>query len=286
MIRIRRQRKVPPRLAAQQRAGLAAAIQALNAHGLASRELKDTLSNYDGGRDALYRAQYRKCVYCERRPGFKANPVEHFRPKKEAWRNLPDEPASKSEGYWWLTWSWDNQFFSCTHCNSGHKRNYFPLVPGTAALTGPAPPYRRKRLQEIHRDVSREQAQLIDPALEDPLDHIEWRPVNRQAPKRRWKWSPSHLSDRGLATIKVLGLELMADDVGDHIRECLVEPCEQVCKLVVAGRVADAQSQWDSLLASKCQSKAEHAGATWNALDFLVDRATRAAGHLREPPRP
>jgi len=180
MIQIKRPPRAPLKLAKQRREGLKRAFSALNAPGVGSDELKKALTRYDGGKDVLFRSQYKKCAFCERRAVLSANSLEHFRPKGAAWRHLPEEePARIDPGYWWLTWTWKNHLFSCHSCNSGFKQNYFPLASGSTTLSGPVAPYARKRLQHAHERTAVETSLLVDPAAEDPLDHIEWKPVNQ-----------------------------------------------------------------------------------------------------------
>lgn len=79
---------------------------------------------YKVARDALAKGQYLKCCYCEeRQQDVRWQHVEHFRPKAEVVR---DELATPTDGYWWLTWTWDNLLFSCIRCNHA-KGTSFPL---------------------------------------------------------------------------------------------------------------------------------------------------------------
>jgi hypothetical protein len=287
VIHIQRPRTEPRALATQRRAGLQRAFAALNAHGADSKELKETLHRYDSGKETLFKAQHKKCAYCERRVGFKGNALEHLRPKKEAWRHLPGtSPPVIDIGYWWLTWTWTNQVFACTSCNTGYKHNYFPLAPGSAVLAGPASPYRNKRLLPVHLDTSVERPLFIDPAEEDPLDHIEWRPVNRTQPKPLWKWSPAHLTPEGCATIKVLHLAELADDVDHHVRDNVLARTESVCAHIDGGRHAEALAEWRTIGRDLVRSPCHLAGPTWNALHYLVDQPRRATANLAIPLRP
>jgi hypothetical protein len=287
VIHIRRPKTEPSALKKQRHAGLQRAFAALNTHGPGSQELADTLVRYDGGKERLFRAQHRKCAFCERRVGFVASPVDHLRPKKATWRHMPGtSPRVVDIGYWWLTWTWENQVFACTSCNTGYKQSYFPLAPGSAVLTGPARPYRNRRLRPCHLDVSVEAPMLVDPSAEDPLDHIEWRPVDRTQPKRLWKWFPADLTPRGNVTIKVLRLEDLADDVGDHVRDNLLAHTESVCAHVDAGQHATAAAEWRTLVRDVAGSRCQLAGPTWNALHYLVDQNRRKVANLPIPPRP
>jgi hypothetical protein len=151
VIHVWRPKTEPRALAKQRRAGLRRAFAALNAYGAGSNELDETLVRYDGGKMVLFLAQHRKCVFCGRRVGFDGSPVDHMRPKGAAWRHLPGtSPSIIDIGYWWLTWTWENQLFACTPCNSAYKRSCFPLDAGSPVLAGPVAPYRNKRLRPSH----------------------------------------------------------------------------------------------------------------------------------------
>lgn len=288
MIRVNRPLKVPPELASQRREGLKRAFGALNAHGVASDELKKALTGYDGGKKVLFLKQHKKCAFCECRAVLSANSLEHFRPKGAAWRHFPGEkPRRVDPGYWWLTWTWENHLFSCHACNTGFKKNYFPLAPGSATLSGPAAPYTRKRLQPAHKQTAVETSLMVDPATEDPLDHIEWRPVNPLIhAKRLWKWSPTGLTVKGNATIRALGLLHQADIVGNHLRDNVLARADNICALVDGRQYTRALALWDALAKDVVRSDCDLAGPTWNALHYLVDATKRRSASLPIPPRP
>ncbi len=287
MIRVNRPPKVPRKLASQRREGLKRAFDALNAHGVGSAELKKALTGYDGGKNVLFLKQHKKCAFCERRAVLSANSLEHFRPKGAAWRHLPGETPPRVEpGYWWLTWTWENHLFSCHACNSGFKQNYFPLGSGSVTLSGPAAPYTRKRLQPAHTQTVVEASLLVDPATEDPLDHIEWRPVNPKHAKRLWKWSPTGLTEKGDATIRALGLLHQADIVGTHLRDNVLARTDNICTLVDGGQHTQALALWHALAKDVVRSDCDLAGPTWNALHYLVDDARRHSASLPGPAKP
>ncbi len=264
------------------------AFKALNAHGEGSKQLKEELEPYDGGKETLFLGQHRKCAYCDRRAGLEGNHVEHFRPKREAWRHLPDDKPRIVDpvGYWWLTWTWSNHLFVCASCNTGFKKNHFPLAAGSPSLSGPKAPYPHADLQPQHENVAIESALLVDPSVEDPLDHIEWRLVNPTEPRSLWKWNPAGLTPSGEATIKVLGLVALAYDVGAHVRDNLMARANEVCDLVDGGQPVIALQRWLALGKDVAGSHSTFAGPTWNALHVLVDAPRRAAASLPDLPRP
>jgi len=90
-------------------------------------------------------AQHKKCGYCEQKLGTHPGDVEHYRPKA-ALQELPDDRIQwgqegqddfsvrgrklvdvEGPGYWWLAYSWSNYLAACNRCNSGWKRNLFPV---------------------------------------------------------------------------------------------------------------------------------------------------------------
>lgn len=287
MIRIHRPQTEPAALRKQRLAGLKRAFAALNKHGAGSDELKEALKAYDGGKATLFRAQHRKCAYCERRVGFTANPLEHVRPKNEARRSLPGiSPPVNEPGYWWLTWTWSNHLFACHSCNTGYKQTYFPLATGSAALAGPTYPYPYKRLRPEHLDVTVELPLFVDPSADDPLDHIAWRPVNPKQPKRMWRWDPVPKTAEGAATIAILHLRDLADDVAGHLRDNALARVEAICAYVDAGRFPEALADWHALGMDTARSECHLAGPTWSALHYLVEPHRRIEARLPDLPRP
>jgi uncharacterized protein (TIGR02646 family) len=141
---------------------------------------------------ALRKAQSDKCCFCEAKvthvsPG----DVEHFRPKA-AFRQRPGGPLTRP-GYFWLAYEWTNLLFCCEICNRRGKANLFPLVDPSVRATPRG------------RDVGAEQPLFIDPAADNPEEHIEFRD-ERAYPRDR--------SRRGRRTIDALQLnrrELLLD---------------------------------------------------------------------------
>ena len=111
---------------------------------------------------ALRTAQHDKCAFCESKvPHVAYGDVEHFRPKAGS-RQGPDEPL-QTPGYYWLAYEWKNLFFCCQICNQRHKQNLFPLLDP------------KRRARSHHRGIAKEQPLFIDPAAEDPAEHIGFR---------------------------------------------------------------------------------------------------------------
>ena len=131
-------------------------------------------------KNALLDIHHWKCCYCEKRAERRELQVEHFRPKR-AVRQLSGVTAERP-GYFWLAYCWDNLFLACAACN-GEKGTTFPLEdPG-------------QRARSHHDDLALEGAELVNPAEDDPRDHIYFE-----------EDVPCHRTRKGQRTIDVLGL--------------------------------------------------------------------------------
>jgi hypothetical protein len=266
----------------------AIALQQYENHGAPALTLTAALEGYEvsGVKLALFERQRKKCAWCERRRDFSSSPIEHYRPKNGAWRNLPDEPRVESPGhYWWLTWTWENLLFACPRCNDqGHKANYFPLVKGTAeapVLPRPAPaPHRAS-----HFDVNGEHPLLLDPSVDDFLAHVRWEPSNKTLARRLWIWTPRALTERGDATIRILKLGELADELQDHLVDHVLSGVEEVEQHLRGRRTKQAAARWSSLL-TLLEPDRSFTAATWCALSHWVDAARLAEWKLPAFPRP
>lgn len=152
--------------------------------------------------------QESKCCFCERK--FEGDfsqyelDLEHFRPKKavKRWRcppTLTEEgvsltaPPTKNKGYYLIAYHLLNYAVACKPCNSGLKKNYFPIL-GKYNFGATDP-----------RKLDTEQPCLLYPigSLDiDPADAISF-----------YGFLPQSLSDdptlqlRGLVTIIFFGLD-------------------------------------------------------------------------------
>lgn len=170
MIRVMRGEE-PAGLAEVRASGLEAARRAIRAGE------PPELDGYQVAKVPLWQSQHMKCCWCEDKLGHEHQDVEHYRPKRP---------------YWWLTWTWENLLFACAACNRSHKGRAFPLEPGSS------------RLPPEEQPPGRELPVILDPAVEDPEEHISfrcicghWIPVARDG------------SRRGAETIRILGLDRM-----------------------------------------------------------------------------
>jgi hypothetical protein len=145
-------------------------------------------------RGQLVAAHGARCAYCERiRDGSRELDVEHFRPSgrvtlwaeaPELERNVPPrEFDCRGTGYWWLAHRWENWALACKTCNSGWKRNLFPVVGE-------------------HADPLAQGCEAAEhPLLLDPGERFETR--------EHFSWSGGSIeatSPRGRATIIACGL--------------------------------------------------------------------------------
>jgi hypothetical protein len=287
VIRFVRSAEPPPLTRARERR-LAAASAAYDIHSAPSTELSNCLVGYNGKsiKTALYLDQRKKCAWCERVRDFSSSPVEHYRPKDGAWRHLPWHKRKSSDlgHYWWLTWTWENLLFSCDRCNNrGHKANYFPLEPGSSACSpplrsaGPFPP--------TCFDLSSERPMLLDPTIDSFLDHVRWVPSNTRSPRRQWTWSPSPRTPRGRATIEILKLAELADDVDIHLAHGVLPSLEEVEQHLGGGRRRQATRRWEALL-EILEPQNSLTAATWCALERWMPPKQRRLHGLAEPRRP
>ena len=131
-------------------------------------------------KNALLAMHHWKCCYCEKRLERRELQVEHFRPKR-AVRQLPSVTEERP-GYFWLAYCWDNLFLACASCN-GKKGTTFPLEdPG-------------QRARSHHDDLALEGVEFVNPADDDPRDHIYFK-----------EEIPFHWTPKGQRAIEMLGL--------------------------------------------------------------------------------
>ncbi len=152
----------------------------------------------------LWKAQHRKCCYCEKKFETYNNDVEHYRPKTA----VDHETGSGTVvGYWWLAFTWKNLLFACDCCNRKHKKIRFPLAPSSTPLaTMKNPPGKEKPL-------------LLDPAgAINPVEHIEY--VFETTSKKWWPRGRNG-SFFGAKTIEVCKLDRpqLVALYGDHVKE-------------------------------------------------------------------
>ncbi len=279
MIRINRGPE-PPELAHSRGTKLAQALAQWKTCGTPPASIK----GYECAKEPLFLAQMKKCAYCERTTDLSSAPTEHFRPKNGAWRHDPGTPQKlDGDHYWWLAWTWENLLFSCVRCNDqAHKANYFPLNSKACKR-----PRKNARLETIaHLDISQEEPMLIDPATEDPLDHLQWKPVQPSLPRKQWSWDISWHSPKGRKTVEILKLRELAEDVAAHLSTSVLPPIETIEQRLQAGHTNKARILWEELLGRVLAPKATLSFAVWCALRLWMPPAIRKKHGLAPLPRP
>ncbi len=131
-------------------------------------------------KDALMEMHYGKCCYCEARHERGDLHVEHFRPKGAVCQ--PPDGRNEYPGYYWLAYSWENLLLACPTCNR-KKGSKFPLEN----------PDQRARCH--HDDLTSERRVFVNPAEENPRDHVRFLDD-----------APRPLTERGRQIINELGL--------------------------------------------------------------------------------
>lgn len=218
-------------------------------------------------KQVLWERQYYKCCYCESviQPEF--SDVEHFRPKTRAVRG----PGFPEHGYWWLAWTWENLFFVCSPCNRKSKRDKFPLDPRCTILPVGQPP------------PGPEVALLIDPAWENPVDHIQFRLVTIPG-KQRWIPVARHGSLKGIRTIQDLQLG-RSSLLGLYTRHVDVNVRPAVERVLEAGSggVAQVHREWKHATEQLLAPSMPYVGLSYDALHELVPEEFRTRWGLVIP---
>ncbi|QKZ03382.1 hypothetical protein [Pseudomonas eucalypticola] len=277
----------PHELVAARQENWPAAVLLFNQHGVDHKEFRELLeTGYQVAKPVLFQRQYEKCAFCERSEDAEFRPVEHFRPKKGAQDKVDARWVTTSGHYWWLAWTWSNLYFSCQSCNmAGKKGNKFPIEPGTARAQTPTRPIVGPVTPEFF-DCSMERRLLLDPRLDDPLDHLQWIPVDRQLPKAKWRWTLEGLDSLGDMTIEVLDLDRRVDFVNRRLKG-LQNLWEEVDLFIADDQLVNARRCWDKLLAQYIDDPyQEFRNAGWWAVDTLCPKDMRDRYGLRHPQIP
>ena len=178
MIRVKRPANVPRHLATHGPAKTDVVCQSVAAG--AEVEVERAFLRHRTIQSALSQAQHGKCCYCERKT--RSGDVEHFRPVQST-RQTSSLRSRQKPGYYWLTYEWQNLIWACRECNQYRKNDRFPLSKPSRRARSPAD------------DLTAETPLLINPATEDPEQHITFHAEEVLA-----------LDARGGASVEVLGL--------------------------------------------------------------------------------
>ena len=135
---------------------------------------------WNAAKDKLRRVQHCKCAYTEATLE-DVKHVEHFRPKGSV-RNQKGSQRHHP-GYFWLAYEWENLLLTNAQVNID-KSDCFPLAKPSRRAVSPS------------GSLDDEEPVLIDPAQEDPREHIRFH-----------NDAPYGITDRGRGTVDMLGLD-------------------------------------------------------------------------------
>lgn len=263
------------------------AINAFNTYGPGSKQLTNALKNgYQIARPFLYERQYKKCAFCEMLVDDINSPVEHFRPKGAAENKKKTRWYKVTSHYWWMTWTWENLFFSCNRCNyKGSKGNKFPLRTGTQRIQAPVTPC-PAAIPAVHYDCSTESALLVNPREDNPFDHLQWALVDRTAHPRNWKWTIVGQDEKGDMTIEVFRLEQRVDLVNSHL-QVVREARENIENYLALGSIQDAVNTWERTVSNYIiDASKPFRNAVWWALNDLYSQPEQIRHGFTPPPFP
>ncbi len=264
MIRVRRGRE--PHLLAPIRTTELPRVRSLAAAGsLTSDQIGE---RYTEAKKPLWDRQHHKCCFCEHICQLSFHDLEHYRPKASANRG----PGFPTHGYWWLAWTWVNLLFACPACNRSGKNDEFPLGPGSAALNPEqAPP-------------GQETPALLDPAAEDPVPHIQFRPVTKNG-KRQWIPFARNGSVRGATTIRVLKLDRpdLLDLYEMHANDNVLPAITAVQTAIVGGVRAAVQSVWADRVLPLLGRTRPYVALSFDIATYEVDLSLRRRWQLHLP---
>lgn len=129
-------------------------------------------------KNALGEMNKKKCSYCE-----------SLIPENEYWVDM-FRPRSI---YWWLSYAWENMFLSCVTCAVQYRANDFPIRK------------REDMAELINKSVKDlndiEQPLLIDPCLNDPIQHFTYEIVPGKEEIKIVSETP-----KGIVSIEAFGL--------------------------------------------------------------------------------
>lgn len=169
--------------------------------------IKDTIYGHESVKDVQLNSQHGKCCYCEK---ISRGEIEHYRPKGAVKQS--SKSTIRYPGYYWLAYDWDNLLVSCTDCNRS-KSILFPLEDEAA------------RARSHHDNIQDEKPLFINPAKDDPREHIIFRGEE-----------PVPVTELGRKTIE--SLKLRRPDLQES-RRTRLECLEVVRSLIVAGENFD-----------------------------------------------
>lgn len=272
----------PAELTASRAVNLPLAVAAFNAiQGINRKAFTETLDvGYQVARKELYARQHGKCAFCEKTLDRSHQPVEHFRPKKEASDLVQGKWVKVTTHYWWLAWTWKNLYFACNDCNGSKRKGIrFPIKQNTQRLAHLIAPV-IEPIDNIYYNVDAEQRLLVDPRADDPFEHLNWLPTNSLLSKKDWNWTIEGRDERGRTTVEVLELTRRVDEVNRHLNG-LKSMCLGILRHVAEGRDQHAREQWNEVVRIYIEDPGQpFRNAAWCALVSLCPDAYRNANNF------
>lgn len=132
-------------------------------------------------KEELTKLFYEKCAYCETPYAVSGDlNIEHYRPKSLV---KIEEDSRELMGYWWLASAWNNLLPSCKRCNCVYtyefngkkislgKGNFFPI----------SNVLHQNRVHPKVNDERIEEALLIDPSIDNPIDYLIYDFINNES---------------------------------------------------------------------------------------------------------
>lgn len=225
MIQIVKSGEAPQILTGDRAAEAKAAIEAKvqSGQGIRSADFDSSVYGEASVKEQLKKDQKEKCAYCETALCGDYGAVEHYRPKTQ-WKELD---GTTGLGYYWLAYEWDNLLCSCDRCNGqAAKGNLFPLADPATRDTA-------------HRDTSREVPLLINPAKEDPGQHISFHRHIAASVMR--DGAPSQKGETTIAVFDLNGKKKRKDLVEHRRREW--EKAEMLYRSLIQQRYTPEQAK-------------------------------------------
>lgn len=106
-----------------------------------------------------------KCWYSEVIDAMSDRDIDHFRPKNEA-KNIDGIPRASEEGYWRLTYDWENYRFSSTYSNQ-KRYDKFDAKKGIRGKSSFFPLFENSIVATTKNRCADEDIMLLDPCDED-----------------------------------------------------------------------------------------------------------------------
>lgn len=231
--------------------------------GLRREPLSDEIKGYREVAKDIWEFQCHKCCYCETRVPRGFNDVEHFRPKAQADRR---PGCTKTHGYWWLAFSWNNLLYACPGCNRSNKNSSFPLEVGSVSLVAED--------KHSHNEIPL----LLDPASKtiNPIEHIQfvYESINPRSSKHWWA-RPRNNSILGNKTIEVCGLnrDELRELRQDYYTTIIEKKIEALNEAIIFGDINTIHNEFKRAL-MLLTPRNIHIGLTYDALQSSIKDIT------------